>query len=221
MSEERFKLNVPGIGKVNAAVEMPLVEETEAAVVIAHGQVNDLDYELLTAFSIGLAERGYASIRFNFPYREKGGKTPDDNEVLIKTFEAGRKEIESRTDDAKVVLAGKSLGARIASLCALREAASGLIFLGYPIHGPNGETREFDHLLKIDAPMLFFAGTNDPFCKIEKLQAILEQREAVSSIQLVERGDHSFIVPKGDARPMELIYEDIASIAADWIDEYI
>ncbi len=218
--EERFRLGVEGIGSVSAALSMP-GGELNCGVVTAHGQANDLDHDLLKAFGKGLAERGYACLRFNFPYREVGKKSPDDVETLMKSYRAARDELVRRMGDATIILAGKSLGARIASYVAESDGARGLIFLGYAIHRPGAEPENYDHLLKIEAPMLFYAGTRDPFCDVEKLERILEKREHPSSLQVVEGGNHSFVLPKSDDRPVELIYQNIASVAADWLDEYI
>lgn len=220
MEEERTKIRVPNVGEVSAVVTLPSeVEEIEGGVVVAHGQMNDLDHILLKIFSEVLAERGYAALRFNFPYREKGLNVPDKRDILLSAMREAREELSYRIE-APVYLAGKSLGARVASYLAVEEKTPGLIYLGYPIHGPNGEPRDIDHLYKIEAPMLFFVGTNDPFCDIEKLKKILEQREYPSTLQIVEEGDHSFVVPESEERPQHLIYENIAYVAADWLDEY-
>lgn len=220
MNENRFKLNVPGDGAVKAVVVTPDDPgEIEGGLVVAHGQMNDLDLPLLAAYSEGLAERGYASIRFNFPYRERGENVPDGQEILMAALREARDELDSRIE-APIYLAGKSLGARVASLVAKADKAPGLIFLGYPIHAPGGEPRSVEHLIEIEAPMLFFVGTRDPFCDVNKLHSILEKREHTSSVQIVDGGGHSFELPDGDDRPQEIIFENIAEVTADWLDEY-
>lgn len=220
MGEEIIKLKIANVGEVSAVFSFPPdIEETEGGIVVAHGQMNDLNHILLKTFSDVLAERGYATLRFNFPYRERRLNVPDKRDVLIAAMREAREELSFRIE-APVYLAGKSLGARVASYLAVEEKTPALIYLGYPIHGPNGEPREIDHLYKIDAPMLFFVGTNDPFCDIEKLKKILEQREYPSTLQIVEQGDHSFVVPESEERPQQMIYENIAYLAADWLDEY-
>lgn len=221
MPIEKFKMEIEGAGKVGAVFTAPEDDEPEVAVVVAHGQANDFNNELLVSFSNGLAERGYASLRFNFPYREAGKKSPNGKGTLVKAYKTARDELERKTEDAKIVYAGKSLGARIASYVAEEEPPSGLIFLGYPIHRPGGEPGNYAHLLEMESPMLFFAGTRDPFCNMEKLQNILELRTHPSSLQIVEGGEHSFIPPEGDDRPVEIIYRNIAAVSADWLDEYI
>ena len=217
--EERFKMEVEGAGSVSAAYSTP-GDEPMGGVAVAHGQANDLDHDLLRTFTEVLARRGYAGLRFNFPYREAGKKAPNSKEILMETYRAARDDLAQRLDDAPIYLAGKSLGARTASLVADADGARGLIFLGYPIHAPGKEPSNYEHLLDIEAPMLFFAGTRDPFCDVKKLQRILEERSYYSSLQLVENGNHSFEPPKNDERSIELIYNNIAQVTADWLDEY-
>jgi len=217
--EERFKLEVECVGSVSAAFTTP-GDEPMGGVAVAHGQANDLDHDLLKTFCEVLAKRGYAGLRFNFPYREAGKKAPDSKETLMEAYHAARDDLSQKLGDAPIYLAGKSLGARIASLLADADGAKGLIFLGYPIHAPGKEPSNYEHLLDIEAPMLFFAGTRDPFCDVKKLQRILEERSYYSSLQIVENGNHSFELPKNDERSVELIYENVANIAADWLDEY-
>ena len=220
MNEERLTLKVPGDGEVTAVVVMPEdADDVEGGVVIAHGQMNDLDHPLLVAFSEGVAERGYASIRFNFPYRERGENAPDKREVLMAALREARDELGSRVE-APIYLAGKSLGARVASYVAETDKTPGLIYLGYPIHAPGGEPTRYEHLLEIEAPMLFFVGDRDPYCDVEKLKKVLEGRALPSTVQIVDKGDHSFEVPEGDDRPQDVIYQEIAVVVADWLDEY-
>lgn len=218
--EERFKLDIPGSGEVTAALAVPGAGGDDGAVV-AHGQANDLDHPLLATFCEGLAARGYAALRFNFPYKEEGRKSPDGKVTLMRAYRAARDELAGRLgSESRVFLAGKSLGARVASYVADSDGAPGLIFLGYPLNPPGGEPGNYEHLLRIRAPMLFFAGTRDSLCDPDKLGDILERREYPSSLQKVEGGDHSFVLPADDDRTVEMIYEDIAMVTADWLDEY-
>ena len=219
MEEESFSLKIEGVGEVSAVFTTP-GDEPEAGVVVAHGQANDLDHDLIVVFCEGLARRGYASLRFNFPYSEAGRESPDSRETLMKAYRAAVEELGRRVE-GKIFMGGKSLGARIASLVAEEDGAPGLIFLGYPIHRPGGEALRYEHLVEIEAPILFFAGTRDPFCNIDNLTEILEQRFHSSTLQPVEDGNHSFEPPEEDERPVGLIYEEIARVAADWLDEVL
>ncbi len=219
--EEKFRLEIPRLGEVTAAVAMP-GGGAKDGVVVAHGQANDLDHPLIATFCEGMAARGYGALRFNFPYKEEGKKNPDGKVALMRAYRAARDELMGRLsgDEPRVFLAGKSLGARVASYVADVDGAPGLIFLGYPLNAPGGEPGNYEHLLRIRAPMLFFAGARDPLCDPDKLEEILEQREYPSSLQKVEGGDHSFAPPSGDDRTTENIYEDIAMVTADWLEEY-
>ena len=219
MEERKTRLNVPGGGEVSAVITLPRSAKLQGSAVVAHGQFNDMDNPLITYFAWGLAGRGYSSIRFNFPYREKGEDNPDSTDILMAAYRKARDEINNRSD-CSTYLAGKSLGARTASLVAKEDGAPGLVFLGYPLHSPGEKPVKYEHLIEIESPMLFFAGSEDPLCQSENLHWVMEQRTAPSSIQIISKGDHSFKLPDDDDRPQDIIYQEIASVTADWLDEY-
>ncbi|HYD49782.1 MAG TPA: alpha/beta family hydrolase, partial [Terriglobales bacterium] len=109
-------------------------------VVLAHGAGNDMSNPLLVAVQAGLAKRGFAVLRFNFPYKERGRKLPDAAKVLEGSYRAvlahGR---DTGWVQGKLVIGGKSMGGRMAShLAGAGEAIDGLVFLGYPLH-PAGK----------------------------------------------------------------------------------
>ena len=109
------------------------------SIVLAHGAGAGMDSEFMNAFAKGLAEGGLRVVRFEFPYmrmrRRTGKRRPPDREPVLR--EAWHAAIESLDTD-KVIVGGKSLGGRIASLIADEMRAVGLICLGYPFH-PAGK----------------------------------------------------------------------------------
>ena len=112
------------------------------------------------------------------------------------------------------------MGGRVAS----QMAADGLlpvdrlIFLGYPLH-PAGDKEKLrdSHLYRIQAPMLFFAGTRDPLCALEKLKDVLHQLKASWQLFVIEGGDHSFHVPKSFHKTEEEIFSQIAQKSLEWL----
>ena len=118
------------------------------------------------------------------------------------------------------VAAGKSMGGRIAS----QMVADGLlepnrlIFLGYPLH-PAGkkESLRDAHLYRIAVPMLFFAGTRDPLCNLEKLRSVLDRIASPRNLHVIEGGDHSFHVPKSQGTTDGEIYETILRETVRWL----
>ena len=113
------------------------------------------------------------------------------------------------------------MGGRIAShIVADGEDASGLIFLGYPLHPPGRPDRIRDaHLRAIEVPMLFIEGTRDPFCPLDTLDRALKKVPAATSVVVIEDGDHSFKLRKSSGRSTEAAWREVIDAVASWVDE--
>jgi len=192
-------------------------------VITAHGAGNDMENPLLVAFSDSLATAGYPTLRFNFPYKEKGLKTPDPPEKLEDTWVAVSRYLrdDSGVDVTRIIAAGKSMGGRIASQMAAEKKlpVEGLIFLGYPLHPAGDLSRIRDsHLYRVDVPMLFFAGTRDRLCDLGKLQAVLSKLSAPWNLDIIEGGDHSFNLPKALGITESDVFAHIAKTTTQWLE---
>jgi predicted alpha/beta-hydrolase family hydrolase len=192
---------------------------TRVAVVLAHDVGSDMNGELLTSLHRGLADRGYLSLRFNFPYVEAGRKRPDPGPVLEKAF---RHVITALMTDpqnapARVILGGLGLGARVASsVLAQGFKAEGLVSLSYPLH-PSGKPTQLraDPLFRIICPMLFVQGTRDPTCKLDRLQGLLRRIGAPTQLHVVQDADHKLDVIRRSGRtPEEVQAEVLAAVDA-------
>jgi len=162
-------------------------------VILAHGAGGGMNTPFMAYFHEKIAEAGYPSIKFNFPYMQIGKKVPDPQSVLTSIY---RKVIESMPSK-KVAIGGKSMGGRMASYVADEKKVAGLIFLGYPLH-PPGKTEQLrdEHLYQIKKPMLFISGTKDPFARADLLTATLKKIGGYATFFPIENGGHSFEVPK-------------------------
>lgn len=205
-------------GRVSAVLAGP---SGGTAVVLGHGAGNDMENPLLARFHAGLADAGFAAVRFNFPYKESGGRAPDSKRVLEICFRAVVAQV--RADETlrprRVVLGGKSMGGRIASqIVAAGEAADGLLFLGYPLH-PAGRTEKLrvEHLAKIACPMLFVQGTRDALCRLDLLRPALKKLAAPVEVHLIESGDHSFKVLKSTGRDAADVEGEILAVTVRWL----
>jgi predicted alpha/beta-hydrolase family hydrolase len=182
MVNEPTSIEIIGKGKVSAVLSGPDQpnDSNKTGVIIAHGAANDMNNSLIIAVAISLAAAGYTTLRFNFPYKEKGKKSPDPESTLIRTWQGAVTHLlnNERFPVDRVVAAGKSMGGRIASqmVAADQMAVEALIFLGYPLHAPGRTEKLRDsHLYEIQKRMLFFAGTRDPLCNKEKLREVLDR----------------------------------------------
>ena len=192
-----------------------------AALVLAHGAGNDMNNPLLSFVHEALAERGVMTVKFNFPYKERGGKAPDRAPLLEATWQAVVRAVRSdaRLAPARLFCGGKSMGGRIASqLVAKGEACTGLVFLGYPLHPPSKpEKSRADHLPRIICPMLFIQGTRDALCDLELLKGVLQRIRAPVTLRVIEGGDHSFNVPKRMGCTVSQIQQQIVDAIADFL----
>jgi hypothetical protein len=221
----RSSLKLPdGAGStVSADLALPAgrSEARSPVVILAHGAGNDMTSPFLVAVQEGIAAHGWACVRFNFPYKERGAKAPDKAPVLEACYRAVVAAVRERLAPPRLVIGGKSLGGRMAShLAAAGENVDGLVFLGYPLHPPGRTDRLRDtHLPRIAAPMLFFAGTRDPLCDLELLKRTLRKLNAPAELHVVAEGDHSFKVPKRTGRTHDQVLAEIVEATAGWLAE--
>ncbi|GAA1133089.1 alpha/beta hydrolase [Microbacterium natoriense] len=188
-----------------------------ATVVIAHGAGTGKDHPFLTGFASGLHERGFSTLRFNFPYVEQGRRMPGPAAHAIATWNAVVAFARSADPEAAIWAAGKSYGGRMASMAVAEGmTADGLVYLGYPLHAPGKpEKPRAEHLPAIAVPQLFIEGTNDPF-----IQPVSQFDEVVATCQdarvvWIEGGGHTFEI-KGHRREAS----DIGSSLVTFVSEF-
>jgi hypothetical protein len=200
-----------------AVTGIPAGEPGPVGVVLAHGAGIGQDHPWMTTVREGLAAHGLFVVTFNYRYMEAGRKSPDRLPMLLEVHRAAADLVASECD--RVVLAGKSMGGRVASHLVGDEGwpAVGLVYYGYPLV-PMGKDapRATDHLERIAAPQLFFAGTRD---KLSPPSLIGEVAAAVpdGALEVVEDGDHSFRVLKRTGTSNEQVLAEIVEATATWI----
>ncbi len=222
--EEYVFIPIKGDKKISGIVSIPdqFIREKKPAVILAHGAGNGMFHPLLIHMANVLAEAGYLCLRFNFLYRDEEKKTPDSEGVLEATWVKVYEYLKNhpRYKPSFIVAAGKSMGGRIASQVAADNfiQVRGLIFLGYPLHPPGKtDTLRDTHLYHIRVPMLFFAGSHDPFCNLDKLSEVLAKTDAVSTLDVIEGGDHSFKLPASSGVSDREVYARILGKALSWL----
>lgn len=139
-----------------------------------------------------IAGRGIRVVRFEFPYmaaRREGKKSgaPDRQPVLI---EAWKEVIRLHAPSERLVIGGKSLGGRIASLVADDAAAGGLVCFGYPFHPPGQpEKLRTAHLQTLKTRALIIQGERDPFGSPAEVGSY--QLSPLICVEWMKDGDHS------------------------------
>jgi uncharacterized protein len=178
--------------------------DAAATIVVAHGAGAGLGHPFMSGFTRAMNDLGFATLRFNFPYREAGRRFPDRPPVAIATWRAALDAAVARAGaDEPIWASGKSFGGRMASMAvADGMPAAGLVFLGYPLHPPGRPEKARDeHLPGITVPMLFLQGRNDPFAiPNEQLDEVVARIGPTATLQWIENANHSFEV-KGAKRP--------------------
>lgn len=161
-------------------------------IVLAHGAGAPMDSPPLNALARGLGEAGLRVARFEFPYmrrrRETGERKPPDREPALR--QAWHDAIAELGGGPRLVIGGKSMGGRMASLIADEAGVRGLVCIGYPFHPPGQPERlRTAHLKDLRTPTLIVQGTRDPFGVPEDV-AGYELSPAIRIVWL-EDGDHS------------------------------
>ncbi len=169
-------------------------EDAATTVVLAHGAGAPMNTSWMNAVARGLASDDLRVARFEFPYmrarRETGrrGGAPDREPVLR---DAWKESIENLGGGARVVIGGKSMGGRIASMVADEVGARGLVCLGYPFHPPGRPDKlRTKHLEALETPALIVQGTRDAFGTREDVAGYALSPQI--RVHWIEDGDHSF-----------------------------
>ena len=217
-SQSKIDLSKGGhVGMIYAT--LPSQGKNQTCLIIAHGAGGPMYSPFITLFHKSLAEKGYLTVKFNFPYMEARRKVPDKREIL----EASYREVIERVKDSeyhpkRVFVGGKSMGGRIASqVVAAGENVDGLFFLGYPLHRPGQpDVLRDEHLYRIENPMLFVSGTQDQFAKKDLLDQVVEKLGNKAQIHWIEGGDHSFNTRQGK-EAQTAIYREAMETLDSWV----
>ena len=206
-------------GEASALLVRP--ENARAIYVFAHGAGAGMTHKFMEAAAEKLAGRGVATLRYQFPYTEKGIKRPDSEATLTATVRAAVSAAEKHAGDLPRFAGGKSMGGRMTSLAAAKEPLAGvrgLIYFGFPLHaaGKPSDARA-EHLKNVAVPMLFLQGTRDALADLKLLKP-LAQRLKRAELFVVEGGDHSFHMLKSSGRSDDEVLDEVTKKAVAWID---
>lgn len=222
--EEHLTVDLDG-GPVSAiAGRAAGVAPAAATIVVAHGAGAGMEHPFMSGYTRALNDAGFATLRFNFAYREAGRRFPDRPPAAIAAWREVLAVAASRAGsaghgDAPIWAAGKSFGGRMASMAVAEGMeVAGLVFLGYPLHAPGKPEKPRDeHLPGIEVPMLFLQGRNDPFAiPNEQLDEVAARVGPNAVVEWIDGGNHSFEV-KGAKRPAAEIGAGLAAPTAEFV----
>lgn len=188
--------------------------------VLAHGAGAGMRHPFLEGLARALAERGVATLRYQFPYMERGGRRPDSPAVAQAAVRAAVGAARAAAPDLPVVAGGKSYGGRMTSEAAARggfDDVRGLAFIGFPLHaaGRPADGRAA-HLDRVTLPQLFVQGTRDALADFQLMRQVCDRLGARATLHVVQDADHSFRVPKRTGRSEADVLGEIAAAVALW-----
>jgi predicted alpha/beta-hydrolase family hydrolase len=222
-NEEHVSLIVEEGVRVSALLNAPL--PARAALVLAHGAGAGMTHPFLAAVANGLAERGIATLRYQFPYMERDGKRPDPPKLAHATVRAAAGEALRRMPKVPLFAGGKSFGGRMTSQAqALTPipGVRGLVFLGFPLHPAGRPSADRGkHLFDVRISMLFLQGTRDALAELPQLEPLCQALGECAQLTLFADADHSFHVPKKSGRKDSDVRNDMLNALGSWIDRVI
>ena len=212
-------IDVDGSRRVSALLEVP--EEARACLVLAHGAGAGMTHPFMADVARELAERGIATLRYQFPYMEQGSKRPDTPAVAQATVRAAVAEGAHRVPALPLFAGGKSFGGRMTSQAQAAQplpGVRGLVFFGFPLHpaGKPSDTRA-QHLADVKVPMLFLQGTRDDLADPALLRPVVERLGAGAKLQVFEDADHSFHVRARSGRTDAQVRSAMLDAASEWM----
>lgn len=215
-----LKLDIDRAGTVSALLTEPA--NTRACLVFAHGAGAGMRHAFMHQVAAGLASRNVATLRYQFPYMEKGTRRPDPPAIAHATVRAAVGEASRLCPGLPLIAGGKSFGGRMTSQAEAKAplpGVRGLAFFGFPLH-PAGKpsTERAAHLAEVDVPMLFLQGTRDSLADLDHLEPVLEELGRKATLHKVEAGDHSFHVLKASGRDDSEVMQEVLDAFARWLD---
>ena len=219
VSPQKLKLDVDSANAVSALLLLP--RAARACFVFAHGAGAGMTHEFMELVAAGLGNRDIATLRYQFPYMEKGGRRPDPPAIAHATVRAAVAEAGRCCPGLSLVAGGKSFGGRMTSQAqAIAPLANvrALAFLGFPLHpaGKPSDTRA-EHLSDVHIPMLFVQGTRDKLAETQLLEPVVKRLGTNASLHPVQEADHSFHVLARSGRNDGEVMSEIVATLSTWI----
>jgi len=192
-----------------------------ALYLFAHGAGTNMTHPSMASNADRLAQRGVATLRYNFLYTEKGGKRPDPPKLAHAAVRAAAAKAVELAPDLPLFAGGRSFGGRMTSQAQADDplpGVRGLAFLGFPLH-PAGKpgTERADHLANVRVPMLFVSGTKDALAELDLLKPVVAKLGDRAMLHLVDQADHSFKVAAKSGRTNAEAEADALDAMAEWM----
>jgi len=215
---EPLSLALPDGTNISALLQAP--PDADALYVFAHGAGAGMQHAGMATLADALAGERVATLRYQFPYMERGSKRVDAPPVAHAAVRAAVAEARRRLARLPLFAGGRSFGGRMTSQAqalAPLEGVRGLAFVGFPLHpaGKPGVERA-RHLADVTIPMLFLQGTRDALAELPLLKAVVEPLAPRATLHLVDDADHSFHVRASSGRKDADVVVEMARTLSEW-----
>ena len=194
----------------------------KAIYVLAHGAGAGMGHSFMEAVATGLAGRDIATLRYQFPYMERGSHRTDPPPLCHATVRAAVREAQQRFPDVPLFAGGKSFGGRMTSQAQALSplpGVRGLIFLGFPLHAAKKPTdTRAAHLFDVRIPMLMLQGTRDELADLKLLEPVARKLGALATLEKIEAADHGFHVLVRSGRTDARVLTELLDKIAEWIE---
>jgi predicted alpha/beta-hydrolase family hydrolase len=214
---------IDGAISVSGLLQAP--KDARTAYVMAHGAGAGMRHPFMAAIAAGLAERGIATLRYQFPYMEKGGRRPDPPKLAHATVRAAVAEAARLLPKLPLFAGGKSFGGRMTSqaqAAAALPGVRGLAFLGFPLHPAGKPSRDRgEHLFDVRIPMLFLQGARDPLAMPDQIEPLCKALGGRATLITFPDADHSFHVPARSGRTDADVRNMLLDAFIGWIGDVV
>ena len=184
-----------------------------------------MNHPFMVAVAAGLARRGIATVRYQFPYMERGAKRPDPPQVAQATVRAALDAALALFPEHPLIAGGKSFGGRMTSQAQAKtplQGMRGLAFLGFPLHPAGRPSQDrAAHLFDVQIPMLLLQGTRDTLASLDQIEPLCKKLGGRATLKLFADADHSFHVPARTGRNDAQVLGDVIDAFAAWLDSVI
>ena len=184
-----------------------------------------MDHPFMVAVAAELARRGIATLRYQFPYIERGSRRPDPPQVAQATVRAAVAAALRLLPELPLIAGGKSFGGRMTSQTQAKaslQGVYGLAFLGFPLHPAGHPSQDrAEHLFDVQIPMLFLQGTRDTLASLDQLEPLCKKLGRCATLKLFVDADHSFHVPARTGRKDAQVLGDVLDALAAWLNSVI
>jgi len=218
-ASETVSIQVNEITRVSGLMLRP--RGARVCLVLAHGAGAGMTHPFMSGIANDLALRGIATLRYQFPYMERGGKRPDAPPLCRATVRAAVLTARRLAPKLGLVAGGKSFGGRMTSLAqadAPLPGVRGLAFLGFPLHAPNRpSSARGEHLRQVEIPMLFLQGTRDALADLTLMRRLVKRLGILATLKVLSDADHSFHVLVRSGRSDEEVRSEMADSLVTWV----